>query len=222
MTGKRLRAACVCVASLVAVASTGLASPVDAQNFSATFGQGLYGADSGCPTPGSFITTYRLSAQTPLLGVSASFNNGDYPWPPMDGGFSAVGEMLTHGDAVAATAEIYPFGLLKSEGGHRLASFVRPFVGIGLQKSKDGEPEAATVDHPESLGVVGATDLLFTYGAAVSIPTVNGLRLVVEFRGNSVFAGQYDAIAPNGSRLTADGSTLTWGELSAGFSYGVR
>jgi hypothetical protein len=200
-------------------------SPAYAQvGLSTTFGAGLYGSDAACPKPGATVTTYRAAFETPFIGVSGTFNNEDYPWPPTDDGLSSFHqeEILNHGDALQLAIELFPLRLFGT-GARNLSNYLKPFIGVGFHSSKDGEAAPPDANQPlETLGVKGATDLMLTFGAKITVPTGDKFGIRLEMRGNSVFAGEFEEETSSGGTIRVDGKTLTWGEYSVGFIYRVR
>ena len=219
----RSRERALVVAIVIGLAGFLPASSAHAQATFLTLGQGFYNPGD-CPVPPATITTYRAGFETDVIGVSATYNNEDYPWPPDDEGLSSARQEVSvdHGDALQIAVELFPIGLFGDRAA-RLGSWVRPFLGLGLHRSGDGEAAEPDSNQPlETLAILGSTDVLLTYGVKLTVPASGRLGVRLELRGNSVFAGDFTRESTSGARTQVPGTTLTWGEYSVGFTFRVR
>jgi hypothetical protein len=115
--------------------------------------------------------------------------------------------------------EVYPLHYLGASAS-RVETFVRPFVGAGVQYTFDGEAFAAGTERPGPVyAVQGSLDPVIIYGATFRAPIGDsGLGIIARVQGNSVLdvAGEY--LTPQGETITTEGSNLNWTELRVGFS----
>lgn len=226
---KEMRAAGSVLFGLVA---TLVVSPAaHAQDFVLTVGDsGGYTADAFCVGTDAFINTYHAGVDGTLVGAEASFNNSAWPWPPIppsgtgggSGGGAFQGRYLSQGDAIAASVKAYPVAIIQRIGAEGLAPIdrlVRPFVGVGLQRTSDGDtaPAGQEFDLP-LFGIRGQTAPLLTLGVAAHLPGRDSrLGLVVEYRRNYWFAGEFEVETDTGEVFTTESETLEWGEFNVGF-----
>ncbi len=223
------------------LALTVSATPGEAQVLSVGVGSSLYDSDGFCLGTEAALSGLRVGVSGGAIGGSIAYNNEDWPWPrpPGGGGGSALvvpgfaGSLqagsqqnffMTRGEAIQGVFEVYPLGLSENlrENFATVRRYVTPFVGVGVMIASDGDPAAATQARPlPTYGVKGGTDFLVTYGGAVHLPTGRaGLRLMVQVRGNTLFARGIELIGPAGDRIDAGNQTLTWGEWLVGINIG--
>lgn len=223
--------ACFVVAFGLAVVLVTLPSGGAAQtSLSLSVGNALYSDDEFCLGSDAFITTYDASLDGSVFGASASYNNSDWPWPPpgaggsggAGGGGAQQGNYLTHGDAFSAVAKLFPLTAIARAGGadglRGIDQVVRPFVGVGVQISTDGEPAPAGGgrDLP-TYGVRGQTNPLLTFGASLEVPMrASPLGLVVTYRHNVLFSGDFEIDTGDEQDLVISSENLDWGVLSVG------
>ncbi len=213
---------------------------VSAQDLTVAVGSATYSSDAFCLTTSAALSSAYVGVGGGAVGVSASYSNGNWPWPdpppPPPGGLVVPGAafslgiaqddhayFLTHGDAFRAMAEVFPHGLIPGlrESSATLRQYFKPFVGVGAQISTDGEAAPAGVNGDEpTYSVQGSTDLLVAYGAAVNAPISDRVALHVQFRGNTLFAGDVELLGPAGERLISEDQRLNWGEWLIGFNFG--
>ncbi len=195
----------------------------------ASLGNSAYG-ESGdfCLDPGAFFTSLELGVSGGLLGGSAQYINGDWPWPnrppPGSGAlvrgvrFSGAGGvqesvLLRHGRAFQFMAQFNPARVV-SEGVNR---FVRPFVGVGVHISTDGDPAAAANGQPVVYGIKGQTRPFVAYGVNGLLPLGARVGLTAGYRGTSVFFGDFQYVTPQGTAVEpSPGQTLTSGIWTVG------
>ena len=185
---------------LVLVLAAATAGPVAAQTVGyLRFGNATYPTDRFCEDPTAALTMFTLGVSTRLFGVSAEFNNGDWPWPKSA---DAIG--LTHGKAFQIMGEVTPLELIAPE----LNRYVRPFVGVGLHHSTDGDPRLDAGD-TEVFGVNGQTSPFVAFGANAFIP-LGSSRFGVTggYRWTRIFAGDFELTSPAGGTRTLAGKTL--------------
>jgi hypothetical protein len=230
---------------VIGAALAASAAPTAAQDVSASFGSSFYDSDEFCLNSSAFITDYSVGASGDLFGVSAAYDNSDWPWPPpfpTGGGgglvvpaaflrFPAARQeqfYLSQGEAFRVVADVFALELLRrvvggdEEGGlARIDRFVRPVFGVGFQYSTDGETAAAGEGRNfPTYGVRGGTNLLIQYGARVYLPSrEQRVRIQLEYRGTSMFVDSFELETPAGNILTRDGETLTWSDWSVGVSF---
>lgn len=132
---------------------------------------------------------------------------------------------LTNGDAVRIMAETFPVALLSRVPGQRegvlrdINRFVRPFIGAGVYISGDGTTAPADGRDAPTFGLEGLTSVILSYGARAYLPGRDmPVRLVLLYRGNTMFVSDVSYRTPDGERIRGDGETLTWGEWAIGVS----
>jgi hypothetical protein len=181
---------------------------------SLSLGQALASYDDDCDDPESFLTHARASLITGRYGVSVAYVHEDWPWPPDE---ELGGEfLLRHGDAFQLVGEAYPLGFLPF-GESRVGRMLRPFVGAGVQVSGDGEPGGAAGRAVYAVG--GSVDPIAVVGASLFVRTsVLPTNIHIQYRHTALFASDFELQGPTGGVVEVDGETLTWGELSVGFS----
>jgi hypothetical protein len=210
---------------VIALALSGFAIPAlsadaAAQTFSIGLGNSFYSNLHHCPTPPGTLTTYRVTAETDLFGLSGTFNDEDYPWPPEDGGISSAQQeaLLNHGPALEFAVEVYPLGFTPG----RLKNYIKPFVGVGLHTTSDGDVAAGSGQTVDTYGVRGSTDALFTAGAKFTLPLGGRFGVRAEGRLTGILSGEYQQETPAGALITVEDAVQTWGEWSLGFTFRVR
>lgn len=134
---------------------------------------------------------------------------------------------LTNGDAVRIMAETFPIALLSRLPGQRegvlseINRYVRPFVGAGVYISGDGTTAPVGTNGRDSptFGLEGSTSLILSYGARLYLPARDRrVRLVLLYRGNTMFISDVVYRTPDNGTLRGDGEALTWGEWGVGVS----
>jgi hypothetical protein len=225
----------VAIAVVLSVWST---SPAAAQDFYAALGSSLYSDDPFCLSTSAALSSAQVGVGGDAVGVSASYNNSNWPWPkpppPPPGGLVVPGATFslaasrqqetfyqTHGDAFQAVLELFPLGLLPGlrESTVNVRRYIKPFLGVGVQVSTDGEPAAVGVngDLP-TYAVLGSTDLLVAYGASATVPLNDRLGIHLQFRGNTLFAGDIELEGPNGETLISEDNRLNWATWLVGLN----
>jgi hypothetical protein len=214
------------------------AMEVAAQDFYAALGSSLYSDDPFCLSTSASLSSAQIGVGGSGIGVSASYNNSNWPWPkpppPPPGGAVVSGVAysvssgqqqasyyLTHGDAYRAMLEIFPLGLLPGlrESTANLRRYIKPLLGVGVQVSTDGEPAATGVNgNLPTYAVKGGTDLVISYGASAVVPFSDRLGLHLQFRGNTLFAGDVELEGPGGESLISEDNRLSWGEWLVGLN----
>jgi len=204
----------------ISVAASAQPDVLAAQTFSIGLGNSFYENLHHCPTPPGTLTTYRITAETPLFGFSGTYNDEDYPWPPEDGGISSAQQeaLLNHGPALEFALEFYPLGLTPGN----LKNYIKPFVGLGLHTTSDGDIAAGSGQQVDTYGVRGSTDALFTAGAKFTLPLAGRFGIRAEGRLTGILSGEYQQETPGGALLTVKDEVQTWGEWSLGFTFRVR
>ncbi|MCI0436939.1 MAG: hypothetical protein L0271_25365 [Gemmatimonadetes bacterium] len=220
------------------VPAVAVAAPAGAQGFYAGAGSSVYSSDEFCLSTAAALSGLRAGFGGDAVGASVAYNNEDWPWipPPGGGGSAAVvpgfaaGLVATsrqefyqaRGEAFQAVVELFPLGLLPGlkERSTELRRYLSPFIGVGVMIAGDGDPAPASQNRPlPTYGVKGGTDVLIAYGASLRVPVgVDPLRLLVQFRGTSVFARGTELVGPAGDVLETGDPTLTWGEWMVGFA----
>jgi hypothetical protein len=66
--------------------------------------------------------------------------------------------------------------------------------------------------------VLVSTDLLVAYGASATVPLNDRLGIHLQFRGNTLFAGDIELEGPNGETLISEDNRLNWGEWLVGLN----
>ena len=206
--------------AVTSFAAAARSTDVAAQTFTLGLGNSFYSNLHHCPTPPGTFTTYRLTAETDMFGLSGTYNDEDYPWPPEDGGLSSAQPeaLLNHGPALELAVEFYPLGFTTG----RLRNYFKPFVGLGLHKTSDGEVAVGSGTTVDTYGVRGSTDALFTAGAKFMLPLRGRFGVRVEGRLTGILSGEYEQETPAGALLTVKDEVQTWGEWSLGFTFRVR
>jgi len=205
-------------------------------------GSSLYGSDEFCLSTSAALSGIRVGVGGDALGASVSYNNEDWPWPrpPGSGGGGAAlvpdfaaslgaaaqeDFYLTRGEAFQAVFEVFPLGLSASlrESTARVRRYLTPFAGIGVLIAGDGDPAPASADRTlPTYAVQGGTEFLVAYGATLRVPAgSDNVRLMLQFRGTSVFARGIQLTGPAGDVIDAGNQTLTWGEWLVGLSFGT-
>lgn len=172
-----------------------------------SFGNAASSDDPFCEDPTALITMIAAGVSTPLFGATVEYNNGDYPWPPME---ESTGEFLTHGAALQLMASVNPAQFVA----RGLSQYVRPFVGVGLHIGSDGETRTGTVP---TNAVLGQTRPFIAYGANAILPIGSRLGVTAGYRGTSVLFGDFEIDTPGGATETIGGKTLTAHSLNVGF-----
>lgn len=222
------------VAALAAVAAPAL----PAQEFFVGGGASLYESSEYCLDSESTISDYHVGVGWDSWGASIAYDDGDWPWPKPPGGGSGTGNQLGYGSTVIAqqqegtvflsrgssfqlVGEVYPLAALPvlREATASLRRYVKPFVGVGIQVSDDGE--ASTERAFPTYAVKGGTDPVIAYGASLRVPVAGPIGLQLQLRGTSLFSGDVEFEGPSGERVSTDGETLTWWTWLVGFSVGL-
>lgn len=223
---------CLVVVFGLALTLATLPSHVSAQTgLSLSVGNALYSDDAFCLGSDAFITSYDASLDGSVFGASASYNNSDWPWPPpgtggsgggAGGGAAQQGNYLTHGDAFSVVAKLFPLTAIARSGGadglRSVDRILRPFIGVGVQVSTDGEPAPAGGgrDLP-TYGVRGQTNPLLAFGASLEVPMrASPLGLVVTYRHTVLFSGDFEIDTGAQQDLVIPSATLNWGTVSVG------
>jgi hypothetical protein len=198
----------VSASALVVLAVPFAASPAASQTYGfLRVGNATYdgGDDPFCQDPTAFLTLFSAGFTTPLVGVSAELNNDDYPWPtPPPGSGNQEEAFLTHGRSIQLMAEVNPLHLVA--GG--VSRYARPFIGVGLSISSDGETRPDTGAGPTH-SVKGQTRPFVAYGVNGLLPLGDRFGLTAGYRGTSVFYGDFEIETPTGAAVTSDGETLS-------------
>lgn len=217
------------------------ASPITGQEVFFGTGSSLYETDEFCIDPDAALTDYQVGVSGDAFGASATYDSGSWPWPKPPGSGSGGNQHLidpptvitqqqqqdtdiymSRGSAIQAVAEVYPLGALPGlrEATATLRRYVKPFIGVGFQVSRDGE--SSTERTFDTYAVQGATEPLVAYGASLRVPLGDGgFGLQVQFRGTSLFSGGSDLEGPDGDTITTESETLTWATWLVGFSVGL-
>jgi hypothetical protein len=224
--------------AIAVVLSAWSTSRAAAQDLYAALGSSLYSDDPFCLSTSAALSTAQIGVGGDAIGVSASYNNSNWPWPkpppPPPGGLVVPGAHFslasgqqqeaffqTHGDAFRAVLELFPLGFVPGlrESTVNVRRYIKPFLGVGVQVSTDGEAAAAGVNGPQpTYAVLGSTDLLLAYGASATVPLNDRLGIHLQFRGNTLFAGDIELEGPNGETLISEDNRLNWGEWLVGLN----
>jgi hypothetical protein len=228
-------------AFVLALASLGPTAPdIAAQDVFLGAGSSLYESDAFCIDPDEALTDYHVGVSGDSWGASATYDSGAWPWPRpptgpgsnteqvIGGPETVLAQQLTtpiymsRGSAIQAVAELYPLGALPGlrEQTATLRRYLKPFIGVGLQISQDGE--AGTDREFPTYAVKGATDALVSYGASLRLPLQgDAFGLQVQFRATSLFSGGPDLEGPGGDTIATESETVTWGTWLVGFTVGL-
>lgn len=197
-----------------------LAEPAEGQNRAyLTVGRAFYSAGPFCLDSNALITTYRTGLNLRRVGVSVAYLNNQYPWPERRS-IDEGAYFLTRGSTWQGVVEVYPLALFTpADAPAPLGGIVRPFVGVGLQRTGDADgPEAGNGEVP-TFALEGSTDVLATYGVGLHVPLAGpSLGLQVQLRGTTAFPSEFVLQEPGNVTSTRDDPTLTWGEISVGLS----
>lgn len=178
-------------------------------------GRTFYDRDPFCGLWDAYLSSVAFTATRGGLGVTAGLIL-DYPWPvPPPGGDI----YLDRGPSLQAVVEVYPLHYLGASAS-RVETFLRPFVGAGVQATFDGEAFEAGTERPGPVyAVQGSVDPVIVYGASFRAPIGDSrLGLIARFQGNTVLDVAGDYLTPGGETIATEGSNLTWTELRVGFS----
>lgn len=228
-------------AVVLAFASLGSTAPnIAAQQVFLGAGSSLYETDAFCLDSSATLTDYHVGVSGDSWGASATYDNADWPWPKpptgpggnteqaLGGPETVLAQQLTtpiymtRGSSVQAVAELYPLGVLPGlrEQTTTLRRYLKPFIGVGLQISQDGE--ASTDREFPTYAVKGATDALVSYGASLRLPLQgDAFGLQVQFRATSLFSSGPDLEGPGGETISTESETVTWGTWLVGFTVGL-
>jgi hypothetical protein len=229
-------------AFVLALAGMGATAPdVAAQQVFLGAGSSLYETDAYCLDSSASLTDYHAGISGDSWGASATYDDADWPWPrPPGSGPGGNTEQarggpatvlakqlttpiyMTRGSSVQAVAELYPLGLLPGlrEQTATLRRYLKPFIGVGVQISQDGE--ASSDREVPTYAVKGATDALVSYGASLRLPLQGDtFGLQVQFRATSLFSGGPDLEGPGGETISTESETVTWGTWLVGFTVGL-
>jgi hypothetical protein len=171
--------------------------------------------DPFCEDPASFFTSISAGITAPLAGFTVEYNNGDWPWPEEALANGTGPLFLTHGRSIQFMAELNPVQFVASG----LSRYARPFVGLGLNISTDGEARPDTGDGP-AYGVKGQTRPFIAYGVNGILPVGTKFGVTAGYRGTSVFYGDFEFVTPSGAVVKTDGSTLSSHTWTVGFTVG--
>lgn len=229
-TCRMKRFACA-VAALVATSA--IAVPAAAQtNVTLSAGTALYSSDEFCLDSGALVTSYRAGVEGSLIGAEAMYDT-DWPWPPDGsgtgggpggGGAQPEDRFLNHGDAFGGLVKVYPLAALSRAGEgaglRNVDRYLRPFLGVGLLRSTDGDSAPPDAQGLPTYGVRGQTNPLVTFGASLQLPARDlPFGVFVEYRYNLLFSGDFDIDTGAAQDLTLDSETLDWGAFSVGVRY---
>jgi hypothetical protein len=202
-------------------------------------GASTYGEDEFCLDSEATLTSFALGVENSWLGGEAEYNNSDWPWPNPGTGDDAPaslvaarvrgaglarqqGNYLTHGNAFRGTIKLFALPLLRQIGLDGLLGnfdgYVRPYVGVGVQFSTDGNTGAPTSNRPLPVfAIQGGTNIFVTYGVSALLPAKDTrLGLIVGYRGATMFANDVDVETNTGDVQTVETGNLRWGQWSAG------
>jgi hypothetical protein len=210
------RKSAVLAFALFTVALLFAASPAAAQTYGfLRVGNTSSPDDPFCEDPTSLFTSVSAGITAPLVGFSVEYNNGDWPWPPdLESGNGPL--FLTHGRSFQLMAEINPVQLLA----RGLSRYARPFVGLGLHISTDGEARADSGDGP-AYGVKGQTRPIIAYGVNGILPIGSRLGVTAGYRGSTIAFDDFELLRPDGAVELANGETLTSSTWTVGFVIGM-
>lgn len=221
------------------------AAPAAAQDAFASFGSSFYDTDEFCLNSSAFITDFSVGVSGDMVGVSAMYDNSDWPWPNPPGSTGGGGGLLVpvsynvaagaarqeqfylrQGEAIQATVELYPLGILRRLSGERQGTletidrFLVPFVGAGVHYSGDGDTEEAGGSRNlPTYGLRSAARPIVTYGARLFLPGRDRrIRLQLQYNGSTMFVDEFEAVSPQGETLPIASENLTWGNWSVGVS----
>jgi hypothetical protein len=224
------------------------AAPTAAQDVFASAGSSFYDSDAFCLNSSAFFTDFSVGVGGGMVGVSASYDNSDWPWPRPPGSSGGGGDALlvpaafylgagaaqeqfymTQGEALQATVEAYPLGILRRLTGERpgaletIDRFLVPYVGAGIHVSGDGETaEAGDGRDLPTFGLRGDGRPIVTYGARLFLPGRDQrIRLQLQYSGSTMFVDEFEAVSPGGETLRIESENLTWGNWSVGVSLRV-
>jgi len=223
----------------VVVSGAGSATVHAQTNLTLTTGSAVYSSDAFCLDSGAALTNFGAGIDGSVVGGELMFSNGAWPWPcPAGGcgggtGFSLVGfsgqgsvsqpsSYLTHGNAFQGVVKLFPVPLVQRFGLDGLLGavdqYVRPYIGVGVQVSSDGETAPAGGGRVlPTYSVQGRTDFVITYGAAALLPgRETRLGLMVEYRGAQTLGNEIEVETDDGRTLESDGSSLKWGQWGVG------
>lgn len=237
---QKSRFALIGAVALACILSAWWTARAAAQDLYLAVGSSAYSDDPFCLSTNAALSDARIGVGGDAIGVSASYNNSNWPWPkpppPPPGGLVVPGAafsvgaaqddhdfFLTHGDAFQAVLEFFPLGLVPGlrERTATLRRYVKPFAGVGVQISTDGEAAATGANGAlPTYAVQGGTDLVVAYGASANVPLGDRLGLHLQFRGNTLFAGDVELRGPDGDILISEDQRLNWGQWLIGFNIG--
>jgi hypothetical protein len=212
---QKSRFALIGAVALACILSAWWTARAAAQDLYLAVGSSAYSDDPFCLSTNAALSDARIGVGGDAIGVSASYNNSNWPWPkpppPPPGGLVVPGAafsvgaaqddhdfFLTHGDAFQAVLEFFPLGLVPGlrERTATLRRYVKPYA------------------------VQGGTDLVVAYGASANVPLGDRLGLHLQFRGNTLFAGDVELRGPDGDILISEDQRLNWGQWLIGFNIG--
>lgn len=193
----------------------------DAWSLLVSAGRAAYERDAFCIDTDNWFTGFRLTVERGAFGLSVASVSA-YPWP-LPPPFLVGEAFFDRGIAYQVGVQVDPLRLLGATRG-AIGGFVTPFVGGGLQISRDGEAAPAGVNGDEpTVAVGGGTDPYVTYGARLDVPLGEGrFGVFGEVRGTSVFDGGKDFIGGTGEPLASESETLSWAEFSLGVRLRLR
>lgn len=174
-------------------------------------GNTIYPDDPLGEDPASFFTSLAAGITAPLAGFSVEYNIGDWPWPPdVASGNGAL--ILTHGRSFQFMAEVNPVQFFAPG----LSRYARPFFGLGLHISRDGEARTDEGAGP-AYGVKGQTRPLIVFGINGILPIGSSFGLTAGLRRSSIMADDFELEMPSGAVVLTNGETLTSSTWSVGF-----
>jgi hypothetical protein len=213
----------------LAIMATWSAAPAVAQQddqpnlFHVRIGNPLSGDDPFCLYPSATFPLIAFGFDTPRWGIQVERIADDWPWPD-EGALAppagAPNLFLSHGDAYQASAHVNVASFF-AEGINRI---VRPFVGVGIHHSTDGEAAPASGSDGPTYGVRGQTRPFYVVGANAFVPFGAGGRFgaTAGYRLTSILAGDFEFDTPPGvTQGTVDGRTLTSHLWAVGFTLRV-
>jgi hypothetical protein len=210
-------------------------------NFWVAGGASTYGGDEFCLESQATITSISAGVENSWLGGEAEYNNSDWPWPnPGSGDEPAnyvAGRLLrsgfgrqetnyqTHGNAFRASVKLFALPLLRQVGLDGLLGnidrFVRPYLGVGVQVSTDGDTSDPTSNRPLPVfAIQGSTNIFVTYGISALLPAKDTrIGLIVGYKGSTLFDNEVELETNTGEIQTVDTENLRWGQWSVGLRF---